>query len=89
MMTGIVLIDNEVVDENPSCLGDDDEVRIPTDATHSQMCKFGSASDPLFSPILEQIKRCSENIERDVLHKDVPGNKQSQNGIYYHLSARF
>lgn len=52
----------KIVDEASSKLGLDREVLIPIDATHRRICKFQSETDPLFLPLLGQIKRCSAQI---------------------------
>ena len=49
----------KVVDETSSRLGVESEVLIPIDATHRQICKYRSETDPLFLPVLAQIQRCS------------------------------
>ena len=49
----------KIVDEASSKLGVEGEVLIPIDATHRRICKFQSETDPLFLPVLAQIKRCS------------------------------
>ncbi len=40
-------------------IGLEDERPIPIDATHSDICKFSGVADPLFTPVLAQIKRCA------------------------------
>ena len=39
-------------------IGLENERPIPIDATHSDICKFSGVADPLFTPVLAQIKRC-------------------------------
>lgn len=55
-------IDNtpQIVDEVSSRLGIKDEVIIPVDATHRRICRFSGPSDPLYLPVLAQIKQCYE-----------------------------
>ncbi|KAF6231685.1 hypothetical protein HO173_009987 [Letharia columbiana] len=53
-----------IVDETSSKLGLEDEVLIPIDATHRRICKSQSQTDPLFLPVLAQIKRCSAQITK-------------------------
>ncbi len=60
------------MDETSSKLGVESEVLIPIDATHGRICKFQSEIDPLFLPVLAQIKRCSI---RNTKIDDVPGNE--------------
>ena len=62
----------KIVDETSSKLGVESELLIPIDATHRRICKFQSRTDPLFLPVLAQIKRCSvQNVQVD----DEPGNE--------------
>ena len=52
----------KVVDETSSKLGVESELLIPIDATHRRICKFQSRTDPLFLPVLAQMKRSSMQI---------------------------
>lgn len=54
----------KIVDETSSKLRVENEVLIPIDATHRRICKFQSQTDPLFLPVLAQIKRCSAQITK-------------------------
>ena len=40
-------------------IGLEGERLIPIDATHSEICKFSSATDPCFTLVLAQIKKCA------------------------------
>jgi hypothetical protein len=40
-------------------IGLEGERLIPVDATHSEICKFSSATDPCFTLVLAQIKKCA------------------------------
>ncbi|KAG8528660.1 uncharacterized protein KY384_006347 [Bacidia gigantensis] len=47
----------KIVDEDSSCLEMPNEVLVPIDATHSQICKFRGPSDPNFTIVLGHLKR--------------------------------
>ena len=49
----------KIVDKTSSKLRLENELLIPIDATHSGIFKFDNRTDPLFLPVLAQIKRCS------------------------------
>ena len=66
-------MDDKVVDQESSCLGLEHEILIPLDATHRQICKYESPSDPLYILVLAEIKRCLENSSsKNALSKATP-----------------